>query len=56
MTVDVGGKVSGKTTATEFGVGVRDGGKELHPFESHPRTPSGLKKSIKRREARHGGR
>lgn len=28
------------------------GGKKLHPFESHPRTPSGLKKSIKRREAR----
>lgn len=27
---------------------------KLHPFESHPRTPTGLKKSIKRREARHG--
>lgn len=25
---------------------------KLHPFESHLRTPSGLKKSIKRREAR----
>lgn len=25
---------------------------KLHPFESYPRTPSGLKKSIKRREAR----
>lgn len=25
---------------------------KLHPFELHPRTPSGLKKSIKRREAR----
>lgn len=31
---------------------------KLHPFESHPRTPSGLKKSIKRREpaAVRGGR
>jgi len=28
------------------------GGKTASPFESHPRTPSGLKKSIKRREAR----
>lgn len=28
------------------------GREKLHPFESHPRTPSGLKKSIKRREAR----
>lgn len=29
---------------------------KLHPFESHPRTPSGLKKSIKQREIRCGGR
>lgn len=29
---------------------------KLHPFESHPRTPSGLKKSIKLREARRRGR
>lgn len=28
---------------------------KLHPFESHLRTPSGLKKSIKRREARGRG-
>lgn len=48
-------------TARESRLGAGSGARgerreKLHPFESHLRTPSGLKKSIKRREARHGGR
>lgn len=46
----------GGEAAVESGVRRQVRGNErrekLHPFGSHPRTPSGLKKSIKRREAR----
>lgn len=53
MTAD-GNRKDGSEITTESRVEqereVRDG--KLHPFESHPRTPSGLKKSIKRRGAR----
>lgn len=45
-------------TARESRLGADSGARgerreKLHPFESHLRTPSSLKKSIKRREARH---
>jgi len=44
---------------TARGSGMSGGGEARDgkaAFESHPRTPSGLKESIKRREPRHGGR
>lgn len=51
---DNSGECGSETTVEPDERGIRR--EKLHPFGSHPQTPSGLKKSIKRRGTRRGGR